>query len=160
MKKVNDNKPSQLVEGTRIINELSLTVEDLFQAYDNGCIDGYKKHETRKAKELKNKLTASMKKVLPYFNSFLLHLKENDVPLMYIFIKCLGTDYFDFLIAVDKKTFYNDSICRPFYEKSFKLIKESGNSFDVSFMPATENINLNGLKLDKYVMIYEFSHEH
>lgn len=153
MKTISTNRDTLLPKHTwsniKNVNQDTFTVDDIIVAYEKGCDVGFNVSIQKMRKELRSRLN----EVLPLMQNFYDSINENTSICKLMFLKLIGINKFDFIIALDKESYYNDEFCRPVYDSSFKLSEEN-NGIAISFMPYSDSFNYDSLKSDNFIAVY------
>ncbi len=125
------------------------SIDDMIKNFEKGCDIGFAVSIDKMRKELKSKLNETLPIMEKFYNS----INEQSHVCKRMFLKVSDIDKFDFIIALEKEQFYDDAICRPIYESSFKVTSEC-RMIGISFMPFCDNLNYESLKSDNFIAIY------
>lgn len=124
-------------------------VDDIINAYEKGCDDGYATYLKKTRSELKKNLQNSIKLLEDFFNE--INTEVNNCNLM--LLRLCDINKFDFIVALDNDVFYDDEKSKPIYKKSFDIRRLNSN-IGISFMPNNGSLNIESLYSDNFIAIY------
>lgn len=126
-----------------------ITIDDIIDAYQEGCKDGVDNYVS----EMKQKLKGNLQTILPILEKFFNEINKSTNTSNLMMLKLADINRFKCIIALDSRVYSDDALCRPIYEKSFDL-KHNNPNVDISFMPFSGDVNKEALRSDNYLLHY------
>lgn len=129
--------------------EKFFSANQMIDAYEKGCNDGYSQY----VKKMRKEITSNITKATAIAEEFLRSINVDNNICSSIYLRVIDINQFDLLFAIKEEVFFDSTKSRPYYEKSIEF--EQNNPFiSIAFLPDLENINTNRLTADNYLFFY------
>lgn len=131
---------------------MTFSVDQVLDAYEDGLCKGL-----AITKEIRDKIKQNIELVRKSSESFFKEVNKENDKCHSILLKTDWHDSYSLICILDKNIYSDDSLSKPIYQKSWQYeaqLREKDISLSISFIPQSEDLNLDRLKIDGYYCYY------